>query len=196
MTRRIFTGPLGQAGRELWRLSRASRTHKRLLRLDSSAGLLAWGHPWDTQIIVSLMALGFASASWFLGGRRFDAGLWPLWAMAGVFAAVGLANLAFHERFTLDIQRRRWRYRRGWFGKAGVEEGPFKDLAGITLEEYRRPALNGGTIWHLSVDFADGVRFVTIENPWYSGEEEAARAEARRVADASGLPLTIKPLED
>jgi hypothetical protein len=138
-----------------------------------------------------LLALGFVALAWFVGDRRFNAGLWPLWAMSGVFAAATLANLAFDERFTLDARARRWRYRRGWLG--GGEGGSFDGLAGLTIEEFRRPALNAGTMWYLSIGFRDGVCFCNLGNPFFPAEE--AHAEARHVSESTGSPLVVKPLE-
>jgi hypothetical protein len=96
-------------------------------------------------------------------------------------------------RFTLDARARRWRYRHGWFGGSG-EGGAFDGLAGLTIEEFlRRPALNAGTMWYLSIGFRNGVRFCNLGNPFFPAEE--AHAEARHVSETTGLPLVVKPLE-
>jgi len=188
-----FVGPLSEAKRQLWQISRKGPRGGRLLPLDGPLGRLAWGHPPGTNLAVLILMALFAAGAWILGGRRFDASLWPLWAMAGVFALTLLANLLFDERLEIDAHARRWRYRRGWRGVRLREEGGgFDDLAGLTLKEFARPLPNQGTVWVLTLEFADGLRYCDLGNPMFTADQ--ARAEAQRVAAASGLRLTVEAL--
>lgn len=196
MTGFCFSGPLSEAKRQFWRMTRKNRSGGKLPVLDAPAGQLAWGAERGLMLAGSLgLALIFAALAWLLGGRRVDTSLWPLWAMVGAFLLGSIVNLLFVERFVLDTQARRWHYRRGWRGGRMREEGgPFADLAGWTLEEFRRPLPNRGTVWVLVLEFADGLRFADLGDPMCDASE--AHAEARRVTTASGLPLTEKPLRN
>lgn len=189
----MFVGPLSVTKRQLWQDRRYGQRAGRLLPLDVPHGRLAWGHPPATNLFVLVMLAMFALGAWLLGGMRFDAGLWPLWAMAGVFALTLIANLLFDERLEIDTLARRWCYRRGWHGVRIREEGGgFEDLAGLTLKEFKRPLPNEGTVWVLALDFADGLRFCDLGNPMFAADE--AHEEAQRVAGATGLPLNIVAL--
>ena len=194
MTGFCFSGPLSETKRQFWGMARKNRSGGKLPVRDAPVGQLAWGAERGPMLAGSLgPALVFAALAWLLGGWRVDTRLWPLWAMAGAFLLGSIVNLLFVERFVLDTQARRWHYRRGWRGiRVREEGGPFADLSGWTLEEFRRPLPNCGTTWVLVLEFADGLRFADLGGPMYDTAE--AHTEARRVTIASGLPLREKPL--
>ncbi|MFN4343449.1 MAG: hypothetical protein ACK4FE_15650 [Azonexus sp.] len=199
MSRPIYTGPLDDARRAFWRERRQGRAGGTLVRLSAPAGQLLWGHSAANTWVALGFALVVAAAGWWFGGRRFDPGLWPLWLLAAVFALVVLFNLAYRESFTLDTLARRWHYRRGWGGAIRHETDAFDGeygLAGLCLKEFRRPMPNRDSVWVLRLEFADGVRFVDLGGIRFAAQFDAARTEAETVTKATGLPLTLQPLEE
>lgn len=190
----LFAGPLSETTRRLWQLKRRGGRRGHLVPLQGPTSVLIWGHPPSTKIVILGVMAAFAAVAWLLGQGQPGVSVWPLWAMLAIFGLTLVANALFDERLSLDLRRQRWCYRRGWrLIRVREESGGFEDLAGLTLEELRRPLFNPGTAWVLALDFTDGVRFCDLGQVLYS--EERARAEATRVAEATGLPLTIAPLE-
>lgn len=191
MTGPTYSGPLTEVRKQLWRLRRHGRRGSRWRQLPAAPGTLAWGHPESANRAMTAFAMVFAVFAWYAGDGKFDTRVWPLWAMTGLGVAGMFLNFVFVERFVIDARARRWCHERGWRGRVREESGPYEDLAGLVLEEFRRGPLNPN-YFVLVLEFADGVRFCDLSRTIWRLEE--ARAEARRIATTSGLPLVEKPL--
>jgi hypothetical protein len=185
---RSYTGAADEDQARLWRLARNGPRGARWEPLAAPPGVIAWGHGHANSLIAAALAALIAAGAWFTGGQRFDPGVWPLWLFAALALAVVPLNLAFRERFELDARARRWRYQRGWLGNLQVEGGGYETLTGLVLQRIHASSVDRELDFHVVVlEFADGLRFRDLSPRIYP--VEAARAEAARIAQASGLPL-------